>query len=203
MGESVASGPESPRQIFARTEMSRVLQLADQVRPTSNNHKIILALLLYIFNLHNQPFPHTLTPPIATLSKAPPCAAKTYLEILADVALEMTNPSNPENPNRVTEREVTLWTIIAIGSASSFSPWRLEMPFMGHIIVLMEDNSDQIRQTYHPNTVSVTPGSQCSAVTPENTKQLSNLDMLTAYLRGYYLYGADKAHLDSLQRWKG
>lgn len=201
--EGVSSLSVSTRPIYMTTEMGRVLQLTEQVQPKSRSHQIVLALLIYIFNLHNQAYPSTLAPAVKTSSDAPQYSGKTYLDILTEVALEMTNPGNPENPNRVTEREVTLWTMVAIGSAASFSPWRLEIPFMGHMIVLMENDAEQVRQSYHASPISATPGSQYSVSTPGHSKERSNLSMLTEYLRGYYLYGADKDHLDSLQRWKG
>lgn len=201
--EGVSSQSVSTRHRYARTEMDRVLQLTEQVQPKSRSHKIVLALLVYIFNLHNQGFPHTLAPAVETSSDVSQYSGKTYLDILTDVALEMTTPGYPENPNLVTEREVTLWTMVAIGSAASFSPWRLEIPFMGHMIVLMEDDAEQIQQSYHGSPILATPGSQYSVSTPGRSKERSNLSMLTEYLRGYYLYGADKDHLDNLQRWKG
>jgi hypothetical protein len=202
--EGLGSQPISNQHIDVKTEMSRVLQLTVQVELKTLDHRILLALLIYIFNLHNQPSPCTLAPLKRTSSDTLDSSRKTYLDILADVALELTSPSNPEDPQKVTEREVTLWTMVAVGSAASFSPWRLEIPFMGHMIVLLEDDSKEIVQSHHPQADLVALGDQSSDPTPVlvHLKERSNLDKLTEYLRGYYLYGADKAHLDSLQRWR-
>lgn len=204
VGSKGASSQAIPTQHpGATTEMSRVLQLTDQVELKTLDHRILLALLIYIFNLHNQPSPCTLAPWTSTSSDTLDNSRKTYLDILSDVALELTTPSNLEDPYKVTEREVTLWTMVAVGSSASFSPWRLEIPFMGHMIVLMEDDTEEMALSHHSRADLVPFGGQPSDPTPVQLKRRSNLDRLTEYLRGYYLYGADKGHLDSLQRWKG
>lgn len=187
------------------TEMGRVLLLTDQVELKTLDHRIMLALLVYVFNLHNQPGAYTLAPsPTSTPSDSADSSTRSYLDILTDVALEMTRPSNPEDPDRVTEREVTLWTMVAIGSAAAFSPWRLEIPFMGHMIVLMENDANETKQDFSSRADLIAfTGGQHSNPGQVHPMEQSNLDKLTQYLRGYYLYGADKAHLDSLQRWKG
>ena len=128
----------------AYNEMSRVLRIAGEVKPQSLQHHLLLALLIYIFNFHNQP---QLLPPSTFSSSSSsilgPCKIRhPYLEILSKVASELSQPRNPSRPAVVTEREVTLWTMVAIASASSFSPWRLEIPFMGHLIEWMEDDDD-------------------------------------------------------------
>ncbi|KEF56344.1 uncharacterized protein A1O9_07925 [Exophiala aquamarina CBS 119918] len=202
--EGLTSQSIPTQRISPMTEMFRVLHLTDQVKLKTLDHRIILALLVYIFNLHNQPGAFTLAPsPTGTPSDSRDSSPRSYLDILSDVALEMTRPSHPEDPDRVTEREVTLWTMVAIGSSAAFSPWRLEIPFMGHMIVLMENDGKQTEQgcVSGADLVASTSGprSDCGQVHP---MEPSNLDTLTQYLRGYYLYGADKVHLDSLPRWK-
>ncbi|EXJ71772.1 uncharacterized protein A1O5_05582 [Cladophialophora psammophila CBS 110553] len=195
---SSSQPPRPVNQVF--NEMSRVLGITDEVRPQSLHHRLFLALLIYIFNFHNQtqllppakpPFssPSSSSSSSSSLSCPSSSSCSTtntklrhpYLEILSNVALELSQPSNPTDPNSVTEREVTLWTMVAIGAASSFSPWRLEIPFMGHLIEWMEKDHED-------------------GDGGEGEKK--NLEKLTACLRGYYLYGADKQTLRSLQKWK-
>jgi hypothetical protein len=183
-------------------EISRVLRITDEIEPQSLHHRLLLALLIYIFNFHNQP---QALPP-AQAASSTPHKRKTrhpYLEILSKVALELSQPSNPSDRDKVTEREVTLWTMVAIGSASSFSPWRLDIPFMGHMIEWMED--DEEVDNGEASTRSTATFTQRSAddVTEPYQRPPTNLEKLTACLRGYYLYGADKQTLRSLQTWKG
>ncbi|KIW95110.1 uncharacterized protein Z519_03694 [Cladophialophora bantiana CBS 173.52] len=192
------SSSHPPRPVDqAFNEISRVLRITDEVRPQSLHHRLFLALLIYIFNFHNQPQllppakPPFSSPSSSSSSLSSPSSSSSsttiakirhpYLEILSNVALELSQPSNPNDPNLVTEREVTLWTMVAIGSASSFSPWRLEIPFMGHLIEWMEKDYDD---------------------DGGGEGEKKNLERLTACLRGYYLYGADKKTLRSLQRWQ-
>jgi hypothetical protein len=180
-------------------EMSRVLRITDEAGPKSLHHRLLLALLIYIFNFHNQP---QVLPPAKAASSSPrPTKIRhPYLEILSKVALELSQPSNPYDPHKVTEREVTLWTMVAIASASSFSPWRLEIPFMGHMIELMERDELSIDGQLATGATE-NPAPEAGNV-DSSSKGTTNLDNLTAYLRGYYLYGADKKTLRSLQRWK-
>lgn len=198
--------PENPPpDAQASNEMSRVLRITDEVNPRSLHHRLLLALLIYIFNFHNQPQRlHAVSPP----SSAAASVRHPYLEILSKVALELSRPSHPSDPSSATEREVTLWTMVAIGSASSFSPWRLEIPFMGHLIEWMEN--DEVR---HAARCDIAPGvgsaSECVSTNGSTLSTTSsvrtgptNLEKLTACLRGYYLYGADKKTLRSLQKWK-
>jgi hypothetical protein len=135
------------------------------------------------------------------------------MEILSNVALELCRPSEPANLEFVREREVTLWTMVDIGSAASFSPWRLEIPFMGHLIEWMEEDDDEEEEdgqqeddtlTMTQDTGSGQPGPHPVTPTPSNTGRSkgTNLENLTACLRGYYLYGADKETLRSLQTWR-
>lgn len=192
-------------------EMSRVLRITDEVGPISFHHRLLLALLVYIFNFHNQPQLLPRSKSSSSSSASSPSSSNTarplhpYLEILCKVALELSQPSNPGDATSVTEREVTLWTMVAIGSASSFSPWRLEIPFMGHLIEWMEDDEngdeddeegrDKEKEEEQQQTSNSTPG---TTISKEPTK---NLEKLTACLRGYYLYGADKTTLRGLQKW--
>jgi hypothetical protein len=192
----------------AYNEMTRVLKITDEVGPKSLHHRLLLALLIYIFNFHNQP---QVLPPVTAASSCAPVnkIRHPYLKILSKVAEELAQPGDAEDHPKVTEREVTLWTMIAIGSASSFSPWRLEIPFMGHLIEWMEDDDDTYARVKKaegdwPEAISTlvskaTPSA--SGVFESSSKPLSNLDKLTACLRGYYLYGADKKTLRGLQTW--
>ncbi|OAP60852.1 hypothetical protein AYL99_05854 [Fonsecaea erecta] len=228
-------GSQQPQPVDqAFNEMSRVLQMTDEVVPQSLHHRLFLALLIYIFNFHNQPqlLPVAKTPSSAPSSSSSPASIGTttkarhpYLRILSDVALELSQPSNPGDPKAVTEREVTLWTMVAIGSASSFSPWRLEIPFMGHLIELMEqdtaeeeDEGDMLLTSNHgPVGVFSAQGppaeaeAETASMPPPSSRRndrrrsgssirSKNLDKLTACLRGYYLYGADNRTLRSLQK---
>ncbi|EXJ86060.1 hypothetical protein A1O1_06429 [Capronia coronata CBS 617.96] len=225
--EVVNSGTEHPV-VNTANEMSRVLRITDETRPTTSDHRLLLALLVYIFNYHNQPRETLLRSGSATIKT---CAGRPpYLNILRDVTLELSTPSNPWDPSSVTEREVTLWTVVAIGSASSSSPWRLEIPFMGHLIEWMEkedDDDDDDNHNYnneHSNhnykmeesaagmgidTGTVLLKTECDVlgtVQPEGwplRERNSNMDKLTACLRGYYLYGADKHTLRTLETWEG
>ncbi len=168
--------------------MSRVLLITDEARPKSLAHRLLLALLIYIFNFHNQP--QLLARHMAANSRNV-SFRHPYLEILTKVALELSCPSlTASDPTTaLTEREVTLWTMVAIGSASCFSPWRLEIPFMGHLIEWMDDDDaggEEITNT---------------AMAAESRKP-TNLDQLTACLRGYYLYGADKQKIRTLPQYK-
>ncbi|OAG43794.1 hypothetical protein AYO21_02021 [Fonsecaea monophora] len=215
------------------SEMSRVLRIAEEVGPQSLHHRVLLALLIYIFNFHNQPhLVHQAKRPSSSptsSSTSPPGDTTTkshhpYLEILSTVALELSQPSNPDDPTSVTEREVTLWTMVAIGSASSFSPWRLEIPFMGHLIEWMAKDSDDDEtrlSTHRDDNTGIDSGGETRPVTrgpdtgrggeapntstsqPSERSRDKNLDRLTSCLRGYYLYGADKKTLRSLQQWRG
>ncbi|KIW67087.1 hypothetical protein PV04_06360 [Phialophora macrospora] len=182
----------------AYNEISRVLRITDEIEPRSLHHRLLLALLIYIFNFHNQP---QVLPPAKAASSTPRNRKirHPYLEILSKVALELSQPSNPSDRNKVTEREVTLWTMVAIASASSFSPWRLDIPFMGHMIEWMEDDEgvDDGEGSTRP-TSTLTQHSAADA-TAAYKRPPTNLDKLTACLRGYYLYGADKMTLRSLQ----
>ena len=212
-GSSLVSTSASSQE--DRSEMSKVLQVTELVQLKSLNHRILLALLVYIFNLHNQPVASTTSAESLQSSDNPNVSYKKYLEILSNVALELATPSTPHDPEKVTEREVTLWTMVAIGSAASFSPWRLEIPFMGHMIELMEDDeyhswkdgySDDRRPTTSQSNISFSStaqGIQSGANRADDIKGQSNLEKLAEYLRGYYLYGADKATLRSLQHWNG
>ncbi len=192
----------------AYNEMSRVLRITDEVRPKSLHHRLLLALLIYIFNFHNQPqvLPSAKTASLSSQNRV----RHPYLEILSKVALELSQPSNPSNSSRVTEREVTLWTMVAIGSASSFSPWRLDIPFMGHLIEWMENNEDRVLSGEGAPAVAEGTSSSYNISSKTSTMDTSdhykslptNLEKLTACLRGYYLYGADKKTLRSLQKWK-
>ncbi|OAL36924.1 hypothetical protein AYO20_03693 [Fonsecaea nubica] len=212
-------------------EISRVLCVTEESRPQSLHHRVLLALLIYIFNFHNQP--HLLRPAKrqsstpASSSTSPPTDTTTethhpYQEILSNVALELSQPSNPDDPTSVTEREVTLWTMVAIGSASSFSPWRLEIPFMGHLIEWMakdrDDGEDEMPTHSDGNTGIYAGGKtrsrhsgsgigceaqKMSTSQPRECPRDKNLEKLTSCLRGYYLYGADKKTLRSLQQWRG
>ena len=181
-------------------EMSRVLCLTDEAGPESLQQRLLLALLVYVFNLHNQPQP---LPPLSTPPSVLPSAnfRCPYLRILSKIALELSCPNDPSDPTSVTEREVTLWTMVAIGSASSFSPWRMEIPFMGHLIEWMEDDEDNIKGTCSTECESEPQDHDTAKI--QQRKKGANLEKLTACLRGYYLYGADKQTLRSLQRWKG
>ncbi|KAK5557677.1 hypothetical protein LTR46_004705 [Exophiala xenobiotica] len=205
--------PRPPQVDHDYSEMSRVLHITDEVQPTLLNHRVLLALLVYIFNLHNPP---QRPAPWSTSTKTGKTGSsrRSYLEILSNVALELCRPSEPANLDFVTEREVTLWTMVAIGSASSFSPWRLEIPFMGHLIEWMEDDDDDKEEeedgqqeddtlTMTRETGSCQPAHSATS-TPSNTgrRKGTNLENLTACLRGYYLYGADKETLRSLQTWR-
>ncbi|EXJ58557.1 hypothetical protein A1O7_05984 [Cladophialophora yegresii CBS 114405] len=201
-GNTDGTSPDNGPVDQAYNEFSRVLRITDQIGPQSLHHRLLLALLIYIFNFHNQP-------------QALPAASSTpqnrkvrhpYLQILSKVALELSQPSDPSDPNKITEREVALWTMVAIGAASSFSPWRLEIPFMGHLIELMENNEEAVDD----NEADVKDASleeasiQFSAADAAEPykKPPTNLEKLTACLRGYYLYGADKKTLRSLQKWR-
>ncbi|OQU98415.1 Fungal specific transcription factor domain-containing protein [Cladophialophora immunda] len=218
--------PQPVDQAF--NEMSRVLRITEEVGPQSLHHRLLLALLVYIFNFHNQP---QLLPPVKTpsasssLSSSSSSAGITtktrhpYLDILSNVALELSQPSNPSDPHSVTEREVTLWTMVAIASASSFSPWRLEIPFMGHLIEWMEKDEDEDEEEMggdntnvvvfsQPDTSGRDGGGEAQTTTSiprpgsgDRGGGGKNLEQLTACLRGYYLYGADKKTLRSLQKW--
>ncbi|KAK6380757.1 hypothetical protein LTS17_004957 [Exophiala oligosperma] len=188
-------------------EMSRVLQIADEVHLESLEHRLMLALSIYIFNFHNQPqsLPRTRVPS----STSTGTVRHSHLKILSQVALELCHPTTPTTAK--TEREVTLWTMLAIAAASSFSPWRLEIPFMGHLIDWM-DNDEVAEVEQHlepreshaptknkPGTISSSPGAMSGHQT---NNPVTNLEKLTTCLRGYYLYGADKETLKSLQKWK-
>ena len=200
-GNTEIEGSIPPQPIDqAFNEMSRVLHLTSEARPKSLQHRLLLALLIYIFNFHNQPQP---LPPVATpesSASASTTLQHPYLEILSKVALELSCPSNPSDPTSVTEREVTLWTMVAIGSASSFSPWRLEIPFMGHLIELMENDEDDPAGTI--SKFELTDQRISTGIAAGEKRNGGNLEKLTAYLRGYYLYGANKQTLRSLQSWK-
>ncbi|KAJ9607723.1 hypothetical protein H2200_007801 [Cladophialophora chaetospira] len=194
-GDSFGDPDITPRLDQAYNEMSRVLRITDEVGPKSLHHRLLLALLIYIFNFHNQP--QALPPAKAASSLHRNIKIRhPYLEILSKVALELSQPTNPSDPNKVTEREVTLWTMVAIASASSFSPWRLEIPFMGHMIEWMENDEDAAGQITTASEATNSPLSR------DNVKSPTNLEKLTACLRGYYLYGADKNTLRGLQQWK-
>lgn len=192
----------------AGNEMSRVLRITDEAGPKSLHHRLLLALLVYSFNFHNQP--QVLPPVTAAASSSTHTRTRhPYLEILSKVALELSQPSKPGDPNAVTEREVTLWTMVAIASASSFSPWRLDIPFMGHLIEWMENDEDKDsqtnkrQQTFSPTHRSGEVPIEDASTTSESPKKpVRNLEKLTACLRGYYLYGADKQTLRGLQNWK-
>ena len=201
--------PQPVDQAF--NEMSRVLHITDEVGPKSLHHRLLLALLIYIFNFHSQP---QVLPPANTTFCQPQKdkLLHPYLKILSNVALELSQPSSPSYSSTVTEREVTLWTMIAIASASSFSPWRLEIPFMGHLIEWM-DNDEEAEADPEPATAAEATQEFESKPYQGTTMQVStnvesrktrptNLEKLTACLRGYYLYGADKKTLRSLQKWK-
>ncbi|KIX94468.1 uncharacterized protein Z520_09854 [Fonsecaea multimorphosa CBS 102226] len=242
--EDEDKGSQPPEPVDpAFNEMSRVLCITEEAGPQSLHHKLLLALLIYIFNFHNQPqllppakTPSFSSPPSSSSSSSGGTTTKTrhpYLEILSNVALELSQPSNPGDPSSVTEREVTLWTVVAIGAASSFSPWRLEIPFMGHLIEWMEKdrvedeaiNTNSSTSNSNAGLFSATGarppaetkgregGSEAPTTTPTSispaptsggggSAEGKNLDKLTASLRGYYLYGADKKTLRSLQRWR-
>ena len=192
----------------AYNEMGRVLRITDEVGPKSLHHRLLLALMVYIFNFHNQP---QILPPAQSASSSPPPTKvrHPYLGILSRVALELSQPSNPHDIIRVTEREVTLWTMVAIASASSFSPWRLEIPFMGHMIEWMENDevslieNTEIQVTTNAEPDRCIPSDFPATDAVELYKEVpTNLEKLTACLRGYYLYGASKNTLRSLQKWK-
>ena len=78
----------------AYNEMGRVLRITDEVRPKSLNHRLLLALLIYIFNFHNQP---QVLPPAKAASASPQSnkIRHPYLKILSKVALELSQPCNP------------------------------------------------------------------------------------------------------------
>lgn len=207
--DTAGDEPSPPQPVdHTGNEMSRVLRITDEAGPKSLHHRLLLALLVYSFNFHNQP--QILPPAKAASSSSKHTRIRhPYLEILSKVALELCQPSKPGDPNAVTEREVTLWTMVAIASASSFSPWRLDIPFMGHLIEWMENDEDEEpqttkrRQTYESNYQSgEIPSGDASATSEPPKKPVKNLEKLTACLRGYYLYGADKQTLRSLQNWK-
>lgn len=182
-------------------EMSRVLKMADELHPVSPGHRLMLAMLIYIFNLHNQP--HKLPRTNAPSSMEPGNDRHPYRRILSHVALELCQP---ENSTAKTEREVTLWTMVAIASASSFSPWRLEIPFMGHLIEWMDNDEvtelERCPETREAHvTTDRTPDTDSSPRSAQGSRQkYNNLDKLTSCLRGYYLYGADKKTLRRLRK---
>ncbi|KIV79636.1 hypothetical protein, variant [Exophiala sideris] len=191
----------------ASNEMSRVLRMTYEARPVSLHQRLLLALLIYIFNLHNQPQP---LPAASSPASAPTTVRHPYLDILSKVALELSCPSHPSNPRSVTEREVTLWTMVAIGSASTFSPWRSEIPFMGHLIEWMENDEEEVvvqRDQPHvgePVSGKLSTDGFTVSTTSNNVRNGgTHLEKLTACLRGYYLYGADKKTLRSLRQWRG
>ncbi|OCT51537.1 hypothetical protein CLCR_08247 [Cladophialophora carrionii] len=192
----------------AYNELSRVLRITDEIELQSLHHRLLLALLIYIFNFHNQP---QALPPAKTMSSTPQNRKirHPYLEILSKVALELSQPSNPSDRNKVTEREVTLWTMVAIGAASSFSPWRLEIPFMGHMIEWMENDEEQQVEVVNEAAAEEVSSRKDASIHPSAgdaaepyKRPPTNLEKLTACLRGYYLYGADKKTLRSLQKWR-
>lgn len=102
-------------------EIKKVHDLVETRRPCSTDRGLCLALLIYIFNYHNQQLGN-----------------ENHLDILDKIAGEMVMVKSGKE---VSERECTIWTIIAIGACSAFSPWRLEIPFMSHIVEWMEDDS--------------------------------------------------------------
>jgi hypothetical protein len=84
---------------------------------------------------------------------------------------------------------------------------------MGHLIEWMEDDDDDKEEEdgqQEDDTLTMTQetGSGQPAypvtLTPSSTgrRKGTNLENLTACLRGYYLYGADKETLRSLQTWR-
>ncbi|KAI1617035.1 hypothetical protein EDD37DRAFT_645178 [Exophiala viscosa] len=190
----------------ASNEMSRVVRLADEAPSVSPQHRLFLALLIYIFNLHNQPQP---LPAASSLLPTATIVRNRYLDILSKVALELSCPSSPIDPGSATERAVALWTMVAIGSASTLSPWRPEIPFMGHLIELMEDDEGEVVEERDNRHVIASMDENMSTRAPTVSTSSSmrkggtNLEKLTACLRGYYLYGADKTTLRSLQKWRG
>lgn len=58
-----------------------------------------------------------------------------------------------------------------------------------------EEGRDKEKEEEQQQTSNSTPG---TTISKEPTK---NLEKLTACLRGYYLYGADKTTLRGLQKW--
>jgi hypothetical protein len=82
---------------------------------------------------------------------------------------------------------------------------------MGHLIEWMEDDDDEEEDgqqeddtlTMTQETGSCQPAHSATS-TASNTgrRKGKNLANLTACLRGYYLYGADKETLRSLQTWR-
>ena len=103
-------------------EMQRIGGILTILRPQSTEHWLCVALLVYIFNLHNQHHNDD-----------------EALSILDSVALEMVTT---HTKGSVTERQYTIWTIVTIGATATLSPWRLDLPFMGHVIAWMEHDSD-------------------------------------------------------------
>jgi hypothetical protein len=174
-------------------ELQQVLCTADKVCTKSMEHRLLFALLIYVFNVHHHPeVVRTSTPAGSGLPR------NAYLNILSKVALELAHPSKPTVS--LSEREVTLWTMVAIGAASTLSPWRLDIPFRSHLIEWMED--DQGAGGRDSPSRSVIHGSSSNQSSPDSLstdKPITNLDKLTSCLRGYYLYGADKNTLRSLK----
>ena len=103
-------------------ELKTVVDIVKRLEPKSPEHGLCVAFWVYVFNVHNQS----------------DCPTK-HLAILDAVALEMVT-DHTKGP--VNERQYTIWTIATIGATASLSPWRLDLPFMGHIIEWMEYQQD-------------------------------------------------------------
>lgn len=113
----------------SQDEMEKILNLVDARQSRYVEHQACLALLVYIFNLHNQEAPEA-----------------QYLSILDDAATEMITI---KSSGPLGSRACLFWSIATIGAAAAESPWRLDMPFMGHIILKMavgDEHTNELRQ---------------------------------------------------------
>ena len=111
---------EGSKKCAQSQEMKKIAETVERLGPQSLEHAVCIAFWLYVFNMHNKPR-----------------QTRNYLSILKNVALEMVT-NHIKGP--VNERQCTIWTIATIGATASLSPWRLDLPFMGHIIEWMEDD---------------------------------------------------------------
>lgn len=84
-------------------------------------HQVVLALLIFIFNLHNN------------------TNIAFYLEILDQAATDMISI---RCRGRLPPRKTILWTIANIASAATTSPWHLEIPLMDHILMKLAPSKD-------------------------------------------------------------
>jgi hypothetical protein len=114
-------------------ELERILELVDTRKSEYVEHQACLALLVFVFNLHNQ-------------EEAP----DEYLTILDDAAVEMTTI---KNAGPLSARKCLCWSVASVGAAAATeSPWRLDIPFMSHVIRMMargEENTSQLRKMLH------------------------------------------------------